>query len=85
MSRPQASQLPAIDSGKQLFIDEYLIDTRERITRNAHRFTRHPANPLIVRQESWERAEFIYGTVMKDQGDRGFRMWCVKRRLATLR
>ena len=76
MSRLQAPPLMAVDSEKQLFIDEYLVDTKERITRNAHQFTRHPANPLVVPQESWERAEFMYGTAMQDQGDRGFRIWC---------
>ena len=75
---PVAGDQAPIDIGtqKQLFIDDTVIDTSERIAKTQHQFIPHPDNPLVVRQEPWERAEFVYGTVIRDPDTHQFRMWC---------
>jgi len=64
-----------IRSNKQIFVDDYIIDTRERVVRTYHQFKRHPANPLLVPEKPWERTSFVYGTVLHDAETGTFRMW----------
>lgn len=83
---PVAGDQAPIDIGtqKQLFIDDTVIDTSERIAKTQHQFIPHPDNPLVVRQEPWERAEFVYGTVIRDPDTHQFRMWCTNAGIVTL-
>jgi hypothetical protein len=55
-------------------LDDFLIDSRERITRTLHPFKRKAAQPLLVPEKPWERAVYDYGTVIRDPAG-GFRMW----------
>ena len=65
-----------IRTEKQLFIDDCIIDGQERIARTLHQFKRHPANPLLVPEMPWERANFVYGAVIRDPEIGLFRLWC---------
>ena len=63
-----------IETHRQLFIDDHIVGSRERVTRCLHRFKRH-GGPLIVPDRPWDRADFIYGTALRDPQDGMFRMW----------
>ena len=60
-----------IDVGdrKQLFLDDgFLVERTEGVRYVLHQPTRHPDNPLIVPDTSWESQVQLYGTVMCDEG-----------------
>lgn len=59
---------------RQLFIDDYLIASMDKVTRKVHTARKHPANPLIWPREAWEgRTSVVYGSVLRDEGR--YRMW----------
>jgi hypothetical protein len=69
-----ADTVITLDETKQLFLDDFLVASSENITRRVHPVRKHPANPLLWPQESWEGAvALVYGSVIRD-GDK-YRMW----------
>ncbi len=64
-----------IDSRRQLFVDDYLIASMEGLQRQYHQPSKHPKNPLLTRDQPWERAHIWVGTVLRDQPTGKFRMW----------
>jgi len=54
--------------GKQLFIDDYVIDELKGATKVLNRPVKHPRNPLMRRDKAREFA-LGYGTVARDEGD----------------
>ena len=63
-----------VDETKQLFLDDFLIASRTNVTRRVHVAEKHPANPLIWPEESWEgTVALVYGSVIRD-GDK-YRLW----------
>jgi hypothetical protein len=76
--------LPAIDSpfdvgsASQLFIDQVLVGSSERIVFTQHSARKHPDNPLLKADQPWEgwRIE-CYGNVLFDQEENLFKMWYV--------
>ena len=64
-----------VGTEKQLFIDDAIVDVAHRTTRTWHQFKPHPLNPLMVPDQPWELANFLYGTVLRDPEDGSFRMW----------
>ena len=74
--RYRPEDLLDIGSDKQLFIDDYIIGESRGCRLVHHAFKKHPANPLIVPDRPTEGILlFLYGTVLKDTGGPGFRMW----------
>ncbi len=76
-----ASRPPVIpiDVGRQLFVDDFLID-RTTLQRTFHRATFHPASPVVRPDKPWEQE--TYPTAMPfsdgvwyDPADRIFKMW----------
>ena len=78
-----------IDVGRQLFVDEFLIE-ESSLHRAVHRATYHPANPVLVPERQWEiddpyaagtktppsAAAMVYSDgVFFDPADRIFKMW----------
>jgi len=70
----------AIDVGRQLFVDDFLIESTT-LTRTFHRPEYHPGNPVIRPDRPWEKAAkapfaavFSDG-VWYDPSDRLFKMW----------
>lgn len=59
----------------QLFVDDHLIDETRNVERTFHPFRKHPDNPVLTRTEPWERAVYIYGTVLPTEDGDGYRMW----------
>jgi hypothetical protein len=64
-----------IDSRRQLFVDDYLIASMEGLQRRYHQPSKHPRNPLLVRDRPWEGAHIWVGTVLRDEPTGRFRMW----------
>ena len=63
-----------IDSSRQLFVDDYLVASKDGVTRQVHQAKKHPANPLITGDTLWERNP-AYHVVRYDRVRRIFRMW----------
>ena len=68
-----------IDVGRQLFVDDFLIDSTT-LKRTFHQATFHPANPVLKPDKPWEKE--TYPTAMPfsdgvwyDPADKIFKMW----------
>jgi len=81
--------LVPIDIGRQLFVDDFLIE-ETTLSRTFHRAEYHPANPILRPSTAWERyddaAQRTHGRsnpaamtfsdgVFYDPSDRTFKMW----------
>lgn len=62
-------------NGKQLFIDDYVIEELRGTTRVLNQPVKHPRNPLVKQDKPWEPSAPGYGTVLYDAQDRLFKMW----------
>jgi len=64
----------AVDERKQLFLDDYLIDSMDNVVRKLHPAEKHASNPLISPNEEWEGNKVLtHGSVIRD-GDK-YRAW----------
>ena len=63
-------------SGRQLFIDDHIIDEMRGLTKVLNRPVKHRRNPLVVPDLPWEEhAFYANGTVIYDSQDRLFKAW----------
>ena len=62
-------------SGKQLFVDDYIIEELKGVQKVLNQPTKHPMNPLLIRDKPWELEEPDYTTVMYDEQEKIFKMW----------
>jgi hypothetical protein len=63
---------------KQLFLDDYLIESMNNVTRRIQVAQKHPANPVLRPQQEWEGPlALTHGSIIRD-GDR-YRMWYLSR------
>ena len=63
---------------RQLFIDDDVIASVQNITRRRHSPRKHPANPLIRRDQSWEDTPYFRTSgfdVIRDPADGLFKCW----------
>ncbi len=61
---------------RQLFFDDYLIDSVSELTRTLHRPVKHPDNPVLKREHPWEALRIqVYGTVLYDPAEQLFKIW----------
>jgi hypothetical protein len=59
---------------RRLFLDATVVEESHNLQRVFHAATRHPKNPLIVKDRDWEGwGPYLYGTVLREDGL--FRMW----------
>lgn len=66
---------PEVGSYRQLFIDDYRIDSTHELERVLHP-GRKREEPVLIPTEPWERdAVYLYGTVLFDEEERLFKMW----------
>ena len=63
-----------VNSKKQLFIDDLVIDEAVGVVRNLNQPAKYVGNPIMVPLYPWEGRIQLYGTVWRDAGG-GFRMW----------
>lgn len=60
----------------QLFIDDYLVESKTNLVRTYHEFAKDPRNPVMVADRPWEGTiVYIYGTVLPKEDGTGYRMW----------
>jgi len=64
-----------IITGKQLFIDDYIIGELAGAEKVLNQPVKHPKNPLLVRDKPWEPTGPGYGTVIYDAEEGIFKMW----------
>ena len=61
--------------GKQLFIDDYIIDEMHGVTKVLNRSVKHPKNPLVVPDLPWEKNSFYAnGSAIYDSRDKLFKI-----------
>lgn len=66
----------AIGQHRQMFIDDYLIERSENITRRLCPVNKHPENPIVQADRSWERGLAVpQGSVIYDADDKLYKMW----------
>jgi len=60
---------------KQLFLDDYMIQSTANIERRIQPAEKYQGNPVVWASEPWEpKLNFLYGSVIQDGGR--YRMWC---------
>ena len=70
----QSNPHVVLDSTKQLFLDDWLIESQSNVTRRIHEARKSPDNPVLWPSEEWEgKVAVVYGSVMRD--DDRWRMW----------
>lgn len=76
VSNSNAGELIVLSSRHQLFLDDYLIASMSNITRKVNPVQKHPANPVVRPDKSWEKPiALIFGSVIYDAEDRIYKMW----------
>ena len=65
-----------IGSEEQLFLDEYIIESIENITRRLNQTEKHPAGPILKPNKKWEgNRALLFGQVMYDDDENIYKMW----------
>ncbi len=64
-----------IGGQKQLFLDDYLVESLKHVAITLNPATKCKTNPVIGRDRPWEGNELHYGTVFYDEEMGLFRMW----------
>ena len=65
-----------IINGKQLFIDDYIIEELKGAEKILNQPKKHPKNPLMVPDQPWEKGgTSANGTAMYDRQEKIFKIW----------
>src|SRR3954466_8646514 len=59
----------------QLFLDDYLIERTEHLTRRVQPARKDEANPHLVREHDWEPAGYVLPSVIYDEEEKIFKAW----------
>jgi hypothetical protein len=65
---------PAIGSTRELFLDDYRIESATNVGRLVHPATKR-STPVIVADKPWESSVYIYGSVVTGSPGAAYRMW----------
>lgn len=66
-----------IGKNRQLFLDGYVIEWRDKMERRVCPVTKHPENPVIRPMTDLEPDGYgMYGSVIYDEEERIFKAWC---------
>ncbi|NNG35113.1 hypothetical protein [Nakamurella aerolata] len=65
---------PKVDSDRELFLDDYRIESRTDIGRVIHPAKKSPT-PLIQADKPWEKTVYTYGSVMQPEDSKTYRMY----------
>jgi hypothetical protein len=61
---------------EQLFLDDYIIESMEHITRRINQVKKHADGPVLKPDKKWEGSRaFLFGRVIYDYEDRIYKMW----------
>ena len=61
----------------QLFVDDYVVQEMRQVTRRLNPLKKHPANPILKPDRSWEGQHTTPTFVAFDRKDRLYKMWYV--------
>ena len=65
-----------INSTGQLFLDDYLIEQTENITRRINQVQKNPGGPVLVPDKPWEgNMALLFGSVIFDEKDELYKIW----------
>ena len=64
-----------LDASRQLFVDDYLIASRDGLRRVLHQPKKHPANPILIGETPWEGHSPVLAYVLRDEQSGRFRLW----------
>ncbi len=65
-----------IINGKQLFIDDYIIEELKGAEKVLNQPVKHPRNPLVTPDKPWEKnVTYANGAVIYDRQEKLFKMW----------
>ena len=64
-----------VGSQKQLFIDDYLIESMDRAKQGVNPAVKVDHNPIIRAERPWEGNHVMLSTVLFDEQDQLFKMW----------
>lgn len=60
----------------QLFVDDYLVESKDNVSLVYHSFVKDERNPILVPDRPWEEdAVYLYGTVLPGEDGKGYRAW----------
>jgi len=59
----------------ELFLDDYLVASKNNVVRKYHEFKKHPMNPLVVSDQPWEGGMIRVNSVLPNENGDGYRMW----------
>ncbi|HJN18733.1 MAG TPA: hypothetical protein QGH10_24735 [Armatimonadota bacterium] len=63
----QSSPHVILDETRQLFLDDWLIESKSNVTRRIHEARKSPDNPVLWPSEEWEgKVAVVYGSVIRD-------------------
>ena len=68
-----------VGGAAQIFVDRHLVADATGVTFVVQPAEKHPANPLIVPDQPWEKAVYLFGDVVFDADERRFKMWYTAR------
>ena len=64
----------ALHGKRQLFVDDYVIEHMENLTKTLHQPRKEPSNPVLAMTEPWET--YLHGgTVLYEPEEKLFKMW----------
>lgn len=61
--------------GKQMFVDDYIIDDMQGVEKRLHQAVKYPENPVLERDRPSDGFQTDYGSVLYDPADGLFKMW----------
>jgi hypothetical protein len=61
--------------GKQLFIDDHVIDDMQGVRKQLHQPVKYENNPVLKRDKPWEKSGPGYGTIIYDAEEKRFKAW----------
>jgi hypothetical protein len=62
-------------SGRQLFIDDYLVASMHALKRTLHQPTDIESNPVMTQEHPWEHRRIPFGSVIYSAEEKKFRCW----------
>ncbi|UCH35365.1 MAG: hypothetical protein JSV65_03165 [Armatimonadota bacterium] len=63
---------------RQLFVDDYVIESMDGLRRTVHQWQKHPDNPVLRAEMPWEGGgtyALAYGSALFDEQEQLFKMW----------
>ena len=63
-------------NGKQLFIDDYVIEKLNGVEKVLNQPVKHSRNPIVTTDKPWEQGQKLtYASVMFDEKESIFKLW----------